>query len=271
VAIDPKAPPESELASPIENEIPTYRAISPAAVFSLCLGLLSGLSFVDEVYLLGLLAAVAAVVTGAYAEYQMRRQPDALTGRGFAQAGIALGLICGLSSQTIGLVTTKLTQREAAAFAREYADKLASKDAIAYSVYYQVPPTPRKEMTPQEALEKRSKGGREASMFESEIMPIRGIVARLEKGAHLEFNEIEGVVYDKLTPMAAATLRLHGPAEEGHPAEEFVLVELKADPEGRRGAGRWYVADVRYPYKPKTYVAPVQPVDDGHGHGGHGH
>ena len=28
----------------------------------------------------------------------------------------------------------------------------------------------------------------------------------------------------------------------------------------------WLVEDLRYPYKPATYVAPVKKVDDGHGH-----
>ena len=268
MAIDPKAPPESELASPIENELPAYRAISPAAIASLCLGVLAGLSFVEEVALLGLVAAVAAIVVGAYADRQIRRMSDVLTGRGFAQAGIALGLACGLSSQTYAWVNDMLVRREATAFAKRYIAALETT-RLDEPLYLQVPPGPRKEMTPEQALAKRrgGAGGREEMMFRTEVVPIQGILNRLkEPGTHLEFRRIEAVFYDKMTPMTAVLMELHGPVSPKHPADEYVLAELKADPEMRRGPARWYVGETRYPYIPKTYVAPVKPVDDGHGH-----
>ncbi len=109
MAIDPQAPPApgrpSSSVAAIENEIPTYRAVSTLAVASLLFGLISGLAFADFNFLV---AAALAVGVGALALRKIRRQPDVLTGSGFAQAGIILGLAFALSSVTYTFVQNKL-------------------------------------------------------------------------------------------------------------------------------------------------------------------
>src|SRR3954469_19234646 len=72
LAIEPQAPPEKEQLSPIENEIPAYRAISPMAIGSLVLGLISALSFADTTFLA---ASVLAVAAGIYAQWKIRKMP----------------------------------------------------------------------------------------------------------------------------------------------------------------------------------------------------
>src|SRR5579875_3187357 len=69
-----EAPPK---ASAIENEIPTYRAISNRAVFSVICGVLASFSFADLIFLV---FAVLAVVLGVTANLAIKRKPDLLTG-----------------------------------------------------------------------------------------------------------------------------------------------------------------------------------------------
>ncbi len=75
--------------SPIENELPTYRAISNRAIFSLVFGAMAIFCFAHPIFYV---AAVLAVVLGVLAHRAIREYPDMLTGHGLANAGIALGL-----------------------------------------------------------------------------------------------------------------------------------------------------------------------------------
>ena len=88
MALDPQ--PRPVASTVIENEIPAYRAISPLAVLSLVLGLLSLLCFTDPSFLV---VAALAVTAGLLADRKIQRMPDVLTGRRLAQAGVALGLL----------------------------------------------------------------------------------------------------------------------------------------------------------------------------------
>ena len=101
-------------SSAIENELPTYRAISNRAVFSVICGVLASFSFADLTFLV---FAVLAVVLGLMANVAIKRHPDLLTGRRLANAGIALGLIFGLTVITYTTVQNFILGREAAKFA----------------------------------------------------------------------------------------------------------------------------------------------------------
>ena len=139
MAIDPnvtRTNPESKPASAIENEIPAYRAISPLAITSLILGALSILSFAHWFFLS---FAVAAVVLGFLADRKIGRFSDVLTGRGFAQAGIGLGLIFGLAAVTTSAVQGYLRTSAATRFATAYAQVLQDK-SLEDALWYQAPP-----------------------------------------------------------------------------------------------------------------------------------
>src|SRR5262245_38867194 len=67
-----EAPPKE---SPIENELPTYRAISNLAVFSVISGALASFSFADLTFLF---FSVLAIVLGILAHRAIKRTPDVL-------------------------------------------------------------------------------------------------------------------------------------------------------------------------------------------------
>ena len=74
----------------IENELPTYRAISKTAVFSLLFGILALFSFTHWFFYV---FAILAIVTGIAANVSIKRYSDIITGSGLAQAGAA-SLMC---------------------------------------------------------------------------------------------------------------------------------------------------------------------------------
>jgi hypothetical protein len=262
VAIDHDAPVETERASAIENEIPAYRAISATAVASLLLGLLAALSFAEQNFLV---AAVAAIVVGLYADRKIRRFPDLLTGRGLAQAGIALGLVFGLASITSTAVNRMVLYREAAKFGRKYAEALGSGQ-LDQAAYYKVPETERAKMTPQQVLEQMKGSNPDRSMFDQQTGAIRAIQERLKGAdAHVAFVEVEAADYDRLTPVAAVIYEVHGHGQDGKETEALALVEIKAEAGGR--GYRWYVSEVQFPYARKSYVVKSTSAGDG----GHGH
>ncbi len=64
---------------------------------------------------------------------------------------------------------------------------------------------------------------------------------------------------------ALALFEVHGPGSKEFPEkEQFALAILKGLREGKQY--EWWVEDIRFPYKPRTYVAPTKAPDDGHGH-----
>jgi hypothetical protein len=86
----------TELESKLELEDdltaePEYRALSPAAVLALGLGLLSVLAFFDWVW--ALFPAVG-LVTGIRAWRKIRNRPEELTGAPLAMIGLILSLLC---------------------------------------------------------------------------------------------------------------------------------------------------------------------------------
>lgn len=266
MAIDSQAPPALEPAgavSAIENELPTYRAISRLAVLSVLLGGLAVFGFVHPAFLL---AAVAAILAGLLALRAIRRMPDVLTGAEFARFGIFLGVALGLSALTTGLVRGFLIDREAAKFAREYVETLNGRN-LAEVLWYKLTPGERKGVTPEEALARfNGQDPSQRMIFDQQFGPLQKLLARLTEGRKAQYDSVENRTADGLDPIVFARLRVEGP---GAATDEFALIEMKAD--GRARRPEWRVEDLHYPYKPNTHVESIKPVDDGHGHGGGGH
>lgn len=269
MAIDQESTPDATEPRPaqrsvIENEIPTYRAVSTLAIFALICGLLAFFSFTSSVFYL---FAVLAVVLGVWADRAIQRKPDALTGRGLARAGIALGLIFGLSIATITTVQEYLLKREAGLFAVQYA-KMLKESPLADLYFVGLTPTARASTTPQDNLTQMSSQREEASITEMRYGPLKQLseFLKAEPGHTITFDRIEAVGSENLTPVALALFAVEGDPADDHKDDGYALAILKAMvPEGKRGY-EWWVEDVRYPYQPKSYVAPVKPADDGHGH-----
>ena len=117
---------EHDTAGPaIENEIPTYRAISAQAVFSVACGVLSVCTFAHPLFYV---FAILAIGLGIWAHRTIRQFPDMLTGQRLASAGIGLGLIFGLSTATITTVQYYVRTRQATLFATKFAKVLESGD-----------------------------------------------------------------------------------------------------------------------------------------------
>ena len=273
-----------------DNELSSYRAITPPAVISLLLGVLSALSFVSHTFWI---ATVFAVILGVLAIRAISRQPDALTGATMAHAGIALGLIFGLSSLVWGVVDNLMLQRRASTFMVDRLLPILNERDLNAALYYKEEPATRRGVTPEEFRAKieREIGPNNQMMFEQQA----GAVAKLnrhlleEKDAKLSFKKIETTVIEGTTPVALALVQINWPqeaahdhGEAGHDSEtekaheemlrergEMLGVVLKNRREGRRDS--WWVESYIYPYKGQGYVATVKPVDDGHGHGPGGH
>ncbi len=114
--------------SVIENELPTYRAISNLAIFSLVCGALAIFTWAHPFFYL---ASLLAVVLGVLAHRTIRNYPDMLTGRGLANAGIALGVVFGLGCGTYSTVQSYVRTHLAEKFAKHYAEVLQSASSSA--------------------------------------------------------------------------------------------------------------------------------------------
>lgn len=266
MAIEPQAPPKPGLfdrAEVIENEIPAYRAIQPLAVTSLLLGIVAAFAFANVWF--GI-AAILAVVTGLWADWKIRKFPDVFTGRGLAQAGVAMGIVFGVSSVTISYVQDAILKREATTFGKNYVNVL-KKGNLAEAIWYRLPPDARRTNVPEEVLKKMTASSKDAMSVEAHIGPTKALLARLERpGSDLHFEAIEKTAYSELTRIGLVVLAIHGGALPNEPEEEFALLEVKSDPTAK--VPGWYIGDVVYPYKRNTAeVKAKKPKnDDGHGH-----
>jgi hypothetical protein len=247
----------------IDNEIPAYRAISPGGIFSLILGVLSILSYTSQWFLL---FAAGAIVLGALTVAKIRRMPDVLTGERFAQTGIVLGLIFGLTSFTITTVQGLLREREARTFARQFETVLTSAP-LQDSIWWSQNPERRRNVKPKELLAGTKGQGQEAQMLEMQVMPFRNLKARIEEpGAHLEFVKIENHADNGTGTDATALYHIRSPnRKQVDERDIYVLAVLKGAQ--FKGKTEWWVDTIACPYKPQSYIAPEKPVDE-HGHGG---
>ena len=256
--------------SPIPNELPTYRAISTLAIFSLICGVAASFSFAHPFFYV---LAVLAVALGFLAHRAIRQYPDMFTGQGLANAGIALGLIFGLTSATYAFVQSYVRTRQAEKFAKQYAEILESP-ALTDALLQTLHPDARKDQngeTIQKKLE--STAPRERMSMDQKYGQLISLKKRLQssKEEHVNFVKIEGVGDDEgngieIPIYAAALYEVHGPGSKEFPEkQQYAMAILKGRLKGRQY--EWWVEDVRFPYTPKSYEPPAaKPVDDGHGH-----
>ena len=285
MAIDQESTPDaSDLKilrrSAIENEIPTYRAVSTRAVFAVLCGLLAGLSFTHPAFYL---FAVAAVGLGLSADRAIRKHPDMLTGAGLARAGAAMGLVFGLSIFTVMTVQNFLATRQAGAFAADYAQMLKTRP-LADLYWIQLNPLARASVTPDENL-KQMQGQQEAAMADMKYAGLKQLVQdlRASDANAITFHGIEELGKDDLTLVALARFDVHlaqpphehkegeehkdGEAHEG-PKDLHAMALLKGIVPDGKNAYEWWIEEVTYPYVPKTAALPEtkHADDDGHGH-----
>lgn len=264
VSPSPTTPQPQPAASAIENEFPTYRAISPHAVIAVIAGALSIFSALHGAFLL---CALGAVVLGVYAERKIQRYSDILTGRSLAQAGIAMGLIFGLGTVTIQFVQYQLQKSQAAAFGKEVAKVLKEGD-LDQVVWLKQHPASRRGKSPADVKAELVKAMRDQQMFEMEFAGFKAIKARVgSAGGDVHFDRVEEVGNSDLDSYAAILLEVHGAETKEHPnKEEFALLFVKSAQDEKSGKTEWWIEQVKYPYTPNTFVAPAKAVDDGHGH-----
>jgi Domain of unknown function (DUF4190) len=256
--------------SPIENELPTYRAISNRAVFSVICGLLASFSFADVTFLF---FAVLAIFLGILAHRAIKRNPDVLTGGRLANVGIALGLIFGLTVITYTGIQYVILRREAAKFAVEYAKVLQEK-TFGDVLLYREPPDRRKEQTGEDKQkEYDAMKSRDRMMLDQRMAPLKNLHAALnEKGGRIRFVGVEGQGVDEslvggVYYYAAVLYEIEGGgAQTGHDdhPHQYALALFKGRAKGRHY--EWWVDDTRFPYQPASYKLQAKPVDDGHGH-----
>jgi hypothetical protein len=255
--------------SVIENELPAYRAISKLAVFSVIFGFLAVFSFAHLTFFL---FAILAIIVGAAANVSIKRYPDMLTGRGLASAGIAMGLVFGLSAGTIATVQSYVRYRESEKFAKQLATALKSPtagDAMWWSLY----PDMRKDKTPAQVLqETEAAKGRDRMMHEQRNGGLNKLRARLAAGSggDLHFVKIESAGIDdsrglEMGLYALAVFDVEGPPTKEFPQrEQLAAAFMKARTSGPRY--EWWVENYIFPYQASTFVPAEKPVDDGHGH-----
>jgi hypothetical protein len=251
----------------IENEIPAYRAFSPSAIVSAILGAASVLCFADPAFYV---LPVLAIVLAFWATHQIRKYSDVLTGLKFAQAGIVLAVLFGISSITITLVQSQLRAQGARAFAKVF-EKTLNSGRLADAVWYRLPPDSRRGINPQEALESFTSQRRGPNGEESAAPNLVSLVKYLSgpQKRQVEFVEVEIHGLDRLTPYALAVYKISGEPDPKAPKAKYCAITMKAMA-GDVKKSAWYVEDVQWPYEPQSFKLKEAPIDDGHGHaGGH--
>jgi hypothetical protein len=261
----------SRTVSVIENELPTYRAISALAILSVVCGGLAIFSFAHPIFYV---FPVLSICLGIMAHRSIRRFPDMLTGSGLANAGMLLGLVFGLASGTIVTVQYLVRSRQAEKFARKYAEVLKMPtmgDVIKFTRH----PEAVKDKTSAELLQEFEANRADQRHLMEMMMGPMGHLINLRKrlasqDQQVKFVEIESVGDDdshgtELQVFATAVFEITGPPTKEFPEpRQYALAILKARPHGRQY--EWWTESVRFPYKPRTYVATPKPADDGHGH-----
>ena len=281
---------------PIENELPTYRAISPMAVASLILGLLSALNFASW-SLAWLSVAVMAILTGMIALRRIGRMPDTLTGRSFAQAGVAMGLVFGVASQALFGWQLWDLRREVRAFAEVFQDTLKDVQQTRPlttddAVWFMIPSQMRRGLTPEDAKEQLEKVLTSSEKVRSIDDTLRAMIAHAG-GKPIRFVKVEEAHYNNMDALASLLMEVEegeGGRDEpgdkilaGHdhthvptaakphdhadepPGMDNALVLIRSSG-STRSPSRWNVETIRYPYVPDSYKAPIKAPDDGHGH-----
>jgi Domain of unknown function (DUF4190) len=255
--------------SAIENELPTYRAISRQAIFSVVFGAVAIFTFAHPLFYV---TAILAIVLGILAHRRIRQYSDVLTGHGLANAGITLGLIFGLGVGTFTTVQSYVRTHMATQFARKYEGILQS-GSLADMLWYSLHPDGRKDQTGEQLLKTLdTTKPKEKMSMEQKYGQLIALHKRLtsSKEEHVEFLRIESVGEDdsrgiEMPVYAFALYEVHGPGSKEFPEkEQIALAILKGRPKDKQY--EWWVDDVRFPYVPKSYVPAAKVPDDGHGH-----
>jgi hypothetical protein len=266
VAIDQTPSPSSSDPMPsaaIENEFPTYRAISSLAVFSLILGLLSVFAFANLWFLL---LTAGSVLCGWLAIRKIRRLPEILTGSSIASVGIGVGLLFGGSALTHQVVEDVMTTMDAKSFANHLIEVI-KKEPADVILWYQENPEYRKKNTPEKVAEsvKTSKNPTQVDPYGAKVKPILMIQERLKSpGQDLHYSKVESKLIIGLTIYANVLLEMDGPVTKEYPNHDYALIQMIKNP----GAGKfdWVIKDFTYPYTPSSTVVEIPHEDDGHGH-----
>ncbi|RUL89004.1 DUF4190 domain-containing protein [Tautonia sociabilis] len=264
MATDPQTAPDTAptwSASPIENELPTYRAISTWAIGALTLGVISAATFASLNFLI---ASIGAIACGAIALRMIRRYPDLLTGAGLANVGIALGLITGLAAPTISFVQHSILARQARAYGDLFSQTLQEK-GLADAFWIAQPPSRREQTTPQKLLAEVEANSQQQMMEggDPRLIGLRSMAERLASSSeqHIYVDGIEAKGFEGITPFAYIRLGLDGPESEKYPALQYALIKVEATKhDGRR---EWFVQDLTFPY---TSGSRANVVESAHGH-----
>jgi hypothetical protein len=274
VATDQKTTAVDELAlttPAIENEIATYRAISGLAVTSLICGILAVCSFAGLSFLA---FSFVAIVAGFLALRNIKLFPDMYTGKGLANAGIALGLIFGLIAITSDFVTGYVRTSGASRFAKHYAEVMKT-GTLGDVLLLDMNPQFRKDKTPadlERELEADLANPKPRMMAEQRSSGVRTLRKRLAASPSevFHFVDIENHGVDdtrgaSIQYFALALFEAEGPGSKEFPEkEQFALAILKGQPSGR--SIEWWVEEFKFPYSPKSFELQSKPADDGHGH-----
>jgi hypothetical protein len=258
---------ESKPIAAIENEFPTYRAISSLAIWSMVLGLASVFCFADLRFLL---VVAGSVVTGWLAIRRIRKLPDVLTGIGYASVGIGLGVLFAATSVTQILVEDFMISRDASQFADHYVEIVKDKNqSMSMPVWYTQNTAYRKTKSPDEVVAelKKSKTPAAPDPYSEKTIALQQIKDRLKgEGETIRFSKIETKAVDGLSVYANVLLELDGPGSKEFPEkEQFALLQLFKAPDG--GPDDWVVQDLKFPYTPASVLARIEKkTDDGHGH-----
>jgi len=265
-----------QTGSAIENELPTYRAISATAVFSVICGGLAVCTFAAPIFYV---FSILAVALGIKAHRTIGRYPDILTGRGLANIGITLGLAFGLASGTITAVQYVVRTRQAEQFARKFAATIKSPNMGEVLKFTTAPnqrigKTTEKLQEEYEALMSNDKNRMQYQMGPmKDLLTLRKrLSGSLNQEVHFvkieQVGEEEGLAAPVVVIYALARLQVDGPATAEFPeTRQYALALIQGSPRGRQYD--WWVETVRFPYVPDTFVAPGKPADDGHGHPHH--
>lgn len=276
-------PQPNDSGSPIENELPSYRAISALAVISALLGVVSALCFVD---LNWLPAAALGLIFGVMAERKIRRRPDVLTGRSFAQAGIALSVIFATSSFAYSQWQSYLLHRSVTRFARTFTKTLNEAKAAkpldtTRVLFYLMPPAERAALAPEDVSNAVQQMFKDSLTLKEADHTIRSLFDRAGQNKTIKFVEIENAAYQDMGAMASILLTIdNGPShadshdtEDGHAHDrpkagqeglDHALVVLRGVTDASKFG--WYVDQISSPYTPMSYKPAVKKATDEHGH-----
>lgn len=284
------APERDPLAAPdaFQNEIPTYRAVSAAALASAVFGLLSGLAFISYWWLF---LSVFAIILGVVGILRIRSMPDTQTGRGFAHAGLAMGLIFGVSSfgyEIYSMYTLKKQSREFAASVIKTFNSAKTKTPIetADVMWWMMPPHMRKGKVPADALAEIAQIAKDSVKVRLIEEQIRMMADFAGKEEPIEIVTVEEAFYAERDAYATVLLKVGGGRDHSHdadvvashkpgrvsheaigPNQDHALILVHGMVDGQTFG--WYVEQLQYPYTPKSFKpTPTKPPveDDGHGH-----